>query len=191
MISGIGRPFPGAAMGETFRLLEGEAAFWFAVQTKPCAEERVWHWLLHRHGLPVFLPKIEVIRRRGPSRITIVEPLFPGYLFVQMNAELTSWHKVKWAPGVRRIVCTGDIPTPVPLEVMELLRERSGPGEIMQWRCEFRRGESVRVVHGPFIGLEGILERPTSRGDRVRVLLRILGGVAPVEIDVTHVELVS
>jgi len=173
----------------------GAASFveqcWYAVHTKPRQEVRVQHWLRERYSLPVFLPRLESQRKRRSRRVTVVEPFFPSYAFVLMTLEPEPWYAVKWAPGVRRIVCTGEIPTPVPAEAMRLLVERCGAGEVIQWSPALRTGESVHVVHGPFAGLEGILERPTSRGDRVRVLLRLLGSTTPVEMDVTDIELAS
>jgi transcriptional antiterminator NusG len=108
-----------------------------------------------------------------------------------MRLEPDPWHTVKWTPGVRQIVSTGEVPTPVPDEAMRLLTGRYGEREVLQWYPAFRAGESVRVVHGPLAGLEGILERPCSQGDRVRVLLSLLGSTTPVEMDVLDIEAVA
>ncbi|MDR7522361.1 MAG: transcription termination/antitermination NusG family protein [Armatimonadota bacterium] len=167
------------------------SADWYAVQTKPRCEERVRRWLCQRSGLPVFLPKIAYPRRRGPRRVTVVEPLFPSYLFVHMPLDPGPWYAVKWAPGVRRIVTAGDTPVPVPADAMRILLERCGDGDVVPWQPVYRAGASVRVLGGPFAGLVGILERPCSRADRVRVLLNLLGTVTPVEIDVVDVEVVA
>jgi transcriptional antiterminator RfaH len=164
---------------------------WYAVQTKPRREERVLYWIRTRAGLPIFLPKVETLRRRGPRRVVAVEPLFPSYVFVHMALEPRAWQAVKWAPGVRRILGTDDVPIPVPPEAIRLLRDRCGEGEIVRWEPGFRPGERVRVARGPFEGLVGILERPATRGHRVRVLLQLLGCATPVEMDVADIESVA
>ncbi len=161
---------------------------WYAVRTKPRHEHRVQHWLQQRGGLPVFLPKVEETRKRRSRRVTVVEPLFPSYLFVQMRFEPEPWQTVRWAPGVKQIVGTEEAPTPVPAEAMQLLIDRCGTDEVIQWRPSFHAGETVRVVNGPFAGLEGIIDRPTCRGERVRILLRLLGSATPVEMDVADIE---
>jgi transcriptional antiterminator RfaH len=166
-------------------------SLWFAVQTKPRQEDRVQHLLRVRGGLEVFLPKLEEVRRRHSRRVTVVEPLFPSYLFVQMTLDPDPWYTVKWTPGVKRIVATGDVPTPVPFEVIGMLRERCGDEGLIAWRPSMRPGAHVQVTHGPFAGLQGILERPSSRGERVRVLLQFMGCSTPVEMDVTDIELVA
>jgi len=164
---------------------------WYAVQTKPRQEDRAQYWLRSRLGVSVFLPKIQDQRKRRSRRVTVIEPLFPSYLFVQTCLQPDHWHAVKWTPGVKRIVATGDVPTPVPAEVIRMLRDRCEDGEIIPWQPLLRAGAPVHVVHGPFAGLQGILERPSSRGERVRVLLQLMGCLTPVEMDSTDVELVA
>lgn len=164
---------------------------WFAVQTKPRQEDRVLHLLRLRGQLPVFLPKLQDVRKRRSRRVTVIEPLFPSYLFVQMSLDPGPWYTVKWTPGVKRIVSTGEVPTPVPAEVIRVLRERCGDDDLISWRPSMRPGAHVHVVHGPFAGLQGILERPSSRGERVRILLQLMGCTTPVEMDVTDIELVA
>jgi transcriptional antiterminator RfaH len=161
---------------------------WYVVQTKPRCEERVRHWLDRQVHLPVFLPKIVYPSRRRSQRVTVVEPLFPSYLFIRMWPDLGLWDAVKWAPGVKRIVTTGDTPTPMPPEGMRLLLERCGGSDVVAWKPRLPSGGAVRVIAGPFAGLVGILERPCSRSDRVRVLLNLLGAMTPVEIDVVDIE---
>jgi transcriptional antiterminator RfaH len=56
---------------------------WFAVHTKPRSEDlAVVH--LKTKGLEVFLPKIQVLRKRGSQKVALMEPLFLGYFFVHM-----------------------------------------------------------------------------------------------------------
>lgn len=164
---------------------------WYAVQTKPRQEDRVRSWLHERAGLSVFLPKVQVVRKRGSRRVTVIEPLFPSYLFVRMRLDPDPWYTVKWTRGVKRIVANGEVPTPVPVEVVNMLRERCEDGEIIQWQPGLQAGVTVHVVHGPYAGLQGILERPSSRAERVRVLLQLMGCLTPVEVDVVDIDLVS
>jgi len=164
---------------------------WYAIQTKSRQEDRVALSLRDRAGVPVFLPKVADFRKRRSQRVTVIEPMFPSYLFVQIRLDPAPWYTIRWTPGVKRVVATGETPTPVPAEVIRMLRERCDDGGIIPWRPRLRAGAAVYVAHGPFSGLEGILERPSSRGERVRVLLQLMGCLMPVEMDVTDIELVA
>jgi transcriptional antiterminator RfaH len=155
---------------------------WCAVNTKPRNEDLAAKHLEFK-GIEVFLPKIEITRKKGSSKMKRIEPLFPGYLFVKVPLAFESVGKVGWTPGVRRLLCSGDLPVAVPDEVVALIRERIGPRDHLTPRPEeeFPVGTGVAVRFGPFAGLLGLVERPISARGRVKVLLQLLHGVMSVE----------
>jgi transcription antitermination factor NusG len=138
-----------------------------------------------------FLPKLESIRRWRHRRVRRVEPLFPSYVFVRMSLEPDQWNSVRWAPGVKRIIGSGDVPVPVPDEAVELIKARCEDGGVIPWEPTIRPGARVRIKEGPFAGLVGIMDRPSSRSERVCVLLDLLRTVATVEINIVDLEEVS
>lgn len=164
---------------------------WYAVQTKPRREDQVLAWLSQRASVPVFLPKLESLRRRRGRKVRLIEPLFPSYLFVRISLEAEDWYKVKWTPGVRRIVGTGEVPVPVPDQAIDILKARCQHDDVIAWEPTLSPGMAVRIREGPFSGLVGVLERPASRAQRVRVLLNLLRTVASVEVDIVDLEEVS
>lgn len=157
---------------------------WCAVNTKPKNEDYAARQLEIK-GLEVFLPKIEVIRKRGSKKLELLEPLFPGYLFVRLAPVPASLAKVNWTPGVRRLLCAGDTPVPVPDEAITLISQRIGPRGHLTPKPEgdFESGTRVAVRYGPFTGLVGVVERPMSARGRVRVLLQLLQQQVAVEFD--------
>lgn len=150
---------------------------WYVVQTKPQSEPLVEAKLAAR-SIEAFLPRIENPHRHGVVRI---EPLFPCYLFVHIDRRPAALSAVRWTPGVRRILSTGDEPAPLDDQVIGTIRSRLGDQGFIRLRLPFGPGDRVRITEGPMAGLSGILERFTSRAKRVRVLLDLLQ--APVEID--------
>jgi transcriptional antiterminator RfaH len=161
---------------------------WYVVQTKPRHEDQVASWLQRRSSVPLFLPKLESLRRWRRQSVRRVEPLFPSYLFVRMSLEPQQWNAVRWAPGVRRIVGSGEVPVPVPDDAVKLLQDRCEDAGFMPWEPKIRPGSQVRITDGPLAGLVGIFDRPTSRAQRVCVLLTLLQTVATVEVDVVDLE---
>ncbi len=166
------------------------APAWYAVQVKPHREVRV-----HRHfaikAIPSFLPSIEVVRfsRRRPA--ARLEPLFPGYLFVHLaplERNPSCWHAVRWNPGVRLILGTGDRPVPIPDEVIAAIQARVRDLGFIRPASRFDRGARVVIRSGPLAGLEAVFDRPMSRDGRVRVLLEFLGQQRAVEVDEVDLE---
>ncbi len=165
---------------------------WYAVQVKRHNERRGELQLTLR-GIPVLLPFIEVVRRYRTRRVALLEPLFPGYLFAHvetMDAAPERWQALRWAPGVRRVLGTSDVPTPVDDCVIDAIRERTRELGFVRPVLGHVPGSRVRIRGGPMAGLEAVLDRQMSRAGRVRVLLELLGQEARVEVDAFDLEMV-
>jgi transcriptional antiterminator RfaH len=165
---------------------------WYTVQAKRHNEGRVVHHLTNR-AIPTFLPLVEVVRRRNGLRRTGLEPLFPGYLFVQLDPvdrAPQSWDVVRWSPGVHRILGTAGEPVPIREGVIRAIQNRTQDLGFVRPGLRFGIGDRLRFRAGPMYGLEAILDRPCSRAGRVQVLLALLGSTLRVEADELDFELV-
>lgn len=155
-------------------------ARWFVAHVKPRQEEAVCVRYADE-GVQTFLPKLLVWRRHGSRRWQAVEPLFPGYVFVRFAPDPALLYRLQWTRGVKRLLGGEEGPTPVDDEVVAYLQARTGPdGFIVGGSC-LEAGARVRFVGGPFAMLEGIIDRPATRTERVHVLLRLCGTVVRVE----------
>jgi transcriptional antiterminator RfaH len=162
---------------------------WYVLQTRAREEVRVVEHLDRRRiDVETFLPTIEVRCRHARRTRTKLEPLFPGYLFTRFRMDPSTWHAIHWTPGARQILTSGERPMPVADEIIETIWARIAPLGFLRVGIGLNQGDRVRVKVGPFAGLEGIFERPTTRQDRVRVLLDLLGSSTPLELDVFDLE---
>lgn len=165
---------------------------WYAVQAKSHNEARVLCHLT-RSTIPAFLPLIEVIRRYRYRRVVRLEPLFPSYLFVQLESMEHSprdWDAVRWAPGVKSILGPDGEPVPVPDPVIDAIKIRMGELGFVRPGLRFGPNARVLVRHGPLAGLEAVFEQPLSGSGRVSVLMHLLGQQRRVQVDATDLELV-
>jgi transcriptional antiterminator RfaH len=99
----------------------------------------------------------------------------------------------RWTPGLNRIVSYGDVPIPIPVEVIDLLRvevERRGAAG-HQPLSTFHPGDMVRINRGPFRDMMAIFEGPTTPSMRVQVLLKAMGRATRVRLDAADLEAVS
>jgi len=163
------------------------ATAWYVVRTKARSERLVASGL-HDNHINAYMPIIPCSsRRHNPEHTTIGEPLFPGYVFVQLDPASPAMVRTRSYPGVSYLISQEGHPAAVPDEVVHAIRERVDA----VWRRlhtghePFRPGERVRVVSGPMAGLDAIFERPVSGRQRCEVLLHLMNRVARVIIPVT------
>lgn len=160
---------------------------WYVIQSQPNAEMKaVAH--LNRQGFETYLPRY-LKRRRHARRIEIVAaPLFPRYLFVRIDLEKQRWRSIFSTVGVSRLVCSREVPTPVPEQVVEILQARhdaSGYVKLDQ-RPSFRPGDKIRVLDGAFAECFGLYEA-LKDSERVAILLDLLGRRVRVMVNVDSV----
>jgi transcription elongation factor/antiterminator RfaH len=159
---------------------------WYTLYTKPNAEYQVAASLQKRE-IQTYLPEIEIAKdRRGRDR----KPFFPCYLFIKADLRVVGLSRVRWTPGLRRIVTFDDWPVPLPDEVINLIRCKLGEINAAggQPRHTFRPGDSVRITDGSLQNMLAIFEGPTTPAQRVRVLLTFLGHARRVSVPVADLE---
>lgn len=163
---------------------------WYVINTKPRSEEMVCDQLENRH-LEFFFPKMAVARKKRGAKVTAIEPVFPGYVFVQIRPNASSWCKLKWTPGVKKLLDFNGVPSVVPDELVNTLRKRLEKRGFIKPKARFNRGDKVRVKDGSFWGLMGVVEEVRSGKERVKILIDMMRWFARVEIDVEELEKVQ
>jgi transcriptional antiterminator RfaH len=160
---------------------------WFVISTKARREQFAQDQLVRR-GVDTFLPRIVEPLRLGLK--SAVAPLFPGYLFVRIDLD-EQYLDVAWTPGVRRFIGFGALPCALDDKVIEFLHARIGREGILYAAPVFKQGDVVRIKHGPFEGLIGIIENPGCGRGRVRVLMELLRRQTRVEVPLHIIERAS
>ena len=132
------------------------ASSWFATYTVPRHEKSVARQLEDR-GVQQFLPLYTTTHRWRNGRHKVQLPLFPGYIFVQLNP--TERSKVLEVPGVVYIVASHGVPVSIPSEEIEQLRNALQAGVLARPYPYLKVGARVEIRNGPLQGLIGIIQR--------------------------------
>jgi transcriptional antiterminator RfaH len=160
---------------------------WFVAQTVAREESRACDHLAQK-AIATYLPRLLARRRHGSRRWQTLEPLFPGYIFARFSPYPDLVSTVRWTPGVRRLLGDDEMPSAVPDEVIEYLRLREGERGFIEAGSSLAQGTRVRFRSGPFVMLEGVIERTAPRGERVRVLMELANSFVAVEADAEILE---
>lgn len=143
---------------------------WYAVYTKPREEDRA-ESNLRAWGCKTLMPKIREQRRRESNSKAKVKHLFPRYIFAQFNLD-TGLHKVNYTRGVCGVVRFGDKPCPIDDIIIETIQSQIGQEGFITFEEEkFYSGDQVMIQGGPFMSMQGTVEREMSESDRLVVLL--------------------
>jgi transcriptional antiterminator RfaH len=156
---------------------------WYLIHCKPREEWRaVEH--LERQSYTCYLPTLNLERLHQGRRIVTQEPLFPRYLFIQLNEIEGNWYPIRSTRGVNQIVSFNDQPVPVAEEIVEEIRTRlaTQPAQV----ALFAPGERVQITDGAFADVEAIFL--TNEGqERVVLLMNILHREQRVKVPVGSV----
>jgi transcription antitermination factor NusG len=161
---------------------------WYALRSKPNKEEAAWQQARARE-FETFYPRLRV--RTVNPRARQIKPYFPGYLFVKADLEAVGPSVFQYLPHATGLVCFGGEPASVPEALIRALHGRIGEiaaagGEVFDG---LNSGELVSIHDGPFAGYKAIFDARLSGGERVRVLLDLLGGRRiPVELSTAQIE---
>ena len=147
---------------------------WCAVQCQP-KRERLAETHLRRQAITTFLPLVPTTLRRGSRFRSTLQPVFPGYIFVNLDGAGGRWRSINGTRGVVRLLTLGDSPSFLPAGIVEELQAASEVGPSL------REGDSVRLLDGPLTGFVGRILRLGPR-ERVQVLLEMMSGSIPVEV---------
>jgi transcriptional antiterminator RfaH len=147
---------------------------WYAVHTKG-RQERFAAEHLTRQQYENFLPLICSPKRRRGRWCEVIEPLFPGYLFVRMDLLRQNAAPIRSTRGVIGMVRFGATMPPVPAALIDpLLAAKTDRDGVIRQTQMFEPGERVRIVSGALAGLEAIFVSLSGQ-ERAQLLLELLG----------------
>ncbi len=175
---------------------QSEAA-WYAIHTYSGYENKVKNHLEARitsMGMRdkifrVIVPMEEEVEIKQGQRRTVQRKVFPGYVLVEMIMSDESWYVVRNTPGVTSFVGSGTRPVPLhDHEIKAILKQVTKDTEKPKAKVSFTKGQSVRVVDGPFTEFIGTVSDINMDRNKVTVLVSFFGRETPVVLDFLQVE---
>ena len=160
---------------------------WFVVQTHAMAEVKA-AFNLKRQGYSAYLP--QYLKKRSHARRIdwVARPLFPCYLFVEMDVEAAQWQAIRSTIGVSHFICLGELPALVPEGIVEAIiaREDEKGHVVLSFGDLFKKGQEVEIMNGPMAYISAIFDCVVDK-DRVFVLMDLLGRQVRVRVPLESV----
>lgn len=174
------------------------SGLWHVCYTEPRAEQRIVADITADLGFEAYMPVERMwVRHRG-KRCEMERPVFPRYLFAQVDPHREEWQRLLDVDGVvdvlgRPAIDTAGLPSYVPVPWVEMIRKMEECGVFDRTKTEpdkFKIGEFVRVSDGPFAGMAGKIEGFAAKlkSATAKKRVKLLMDFCRVELDVTSLE---
>lgn len=169
---------------------------WYVVHTysgyenkvKAALEDRIKSFGREDYFSEILIPSEKVVELVKGERKTSTRKFFPGYIFVKMELNDETWHIVKNTPKVTGFIGSRTEPTPISDGEVEEIIQQINEGVLKpKPKFVFEKGDSVRVIDGPFLNFNGVVDEVRPEKGKVRVLVSIFGRPTPVELDFVQV----
>ncbi|WP_243472582.1 MULTISPECIES: transcription termination/antitermination protein NusG [Winogradskyella] len=174
---------------------------WYVVRAVSGQENKIKAYIeneIARLGLEdyvdqVLVPTEKVIQIRNGKKINKEKVYFPGYIMIQANLSGEIPHIIKSITNVIGFLGETKGGDPVPLRQSEVNRMLGKVDELSieadaNIAIPFTKGETVKVIDGPFNGFDGTIEKIFEEKRKLEVMVKIFGRKTPLELSYMQVE---
>lgn len=173
---------------------------WYIVQTyvgfedvvKKVLEQKIQNLGLKSKVSEIFIPIKKVVKlNKKNERKEKEEKVYPGYIYINMILDKEVGYMIQNTQYVSKIAGTGNFAVPLEPGHVEKIKEDLKKGDdtkTTKTKVEFKLGDLVKVIDGPFKDMQGKVSGIEPDGLRINVLLTIFDRETDVELDVLEVK---
>ena len=135
-------------------------------------------------------PEIEI---KNGKEVEKMRNIFPGYVFVEMKMTDEAWYVVRNTPGVTGFIGSsggGAKPFPVSPDEIESILRRMGQSD-KKVVVDFKVGDTVRILTGPFTGMEGRVSEMNDQTQVASVMTMLFGRETPTDINYNDLQKIT
>ncbi|SHK36521.1 transcriptional antiterminator RfaH [Marinobacter antarcticus] len=156
---------------------------WYALQHKPAQGDRALAHLQNQ-DIVCFYPKIQVEKIKAGKRTQKLEPLFRGYMFVNLEQTDPSWAKLRSTRGVVRVVSFANKPAGISGDVIQQIKDSL---DSVAQQGGLKYGEAVQLGEGPFEGINAVFQAYDGE-ERAIVLINFMQKQQRVKVPVSAIK---
>jgi transcriptional antiterminator NusG len=139
----------------------------------------------------ILVPKEKIEEIKNGKKREAERKIFPGYILIYMDYNDEFGLLIRKTAKVAGFVGVAKDSKPVPIsqvEVDRILLQVEQSQEKAKHKVEFEVGEKIRVIDGPFIDFNAVIEEVIYHKTKLKVNVQIFGRETSVELDFGQVE---
>ncbi len=161
----------------------------FEGRVKESLEERVKTLGLEEQIGQMLIPTEQVVEIKEGKKRVVTKKFFPGYVLIEMHMDDALQHLVKNTPKVTGFLGSGQTPSALSFEEVSALFKQVDEGVVARTeRAQFEKGDPIRIIDGPFLGFNAVVDEVHAAHEKVKALVSIFGRSTPVELSFGQVE---
>ena len=174
---------------------------WYVVNTysghetkvKEKLEMRIQSMGMQNYIFRVIVPETTEIEIKDGKQKEKTKKMFPGYVLVEMIMTDEAWFVVRNTPGVTGFIgSSGKGAKPFPLQPYEVDKILNDMGmSRLEVNTDLKEGTLVKVISGPFSGMEGKIDSVDKDNNKLIVLLDLFGQETSVEVEFSQIEKIN
>ena len=174
---------------------------WYVVRAVSGQENKIRSYMeseINRLGFSdlveeILVPTQKVVQIRKGKKVNKEKVYFPGYIMIQANLSGEIPHIIKSITNVIGFLGETKGGEPVPLRQTEVNRMLGKVDELsleadQNVAIPFTKGETVKVIDGPFNGFDGTVENINEEKRKLEVMVKIFGRKTPLELSYMQVD---
>ena len=174
---------------------------WYVVRAVSGQENKIKAYIeneIARLGLQdyveqVLVPTENVVQIRNGKKVNKEKVYFSGYIMIKANLTGEIPHIIKSITNVIDFLGATKGGDPLPLRQSEVNRMLGKVDELsvdadVNVAIPFTKGETVKVIDGPFNGFDGTIENVNEEKRKLEVMVKIFGRKTPLELSYMQVE---
>ena len=166
-------------------LCKPHVKYWYAVYVRSHNEKKV-NQLFEQKGVESSLPLIKTTRKWSDRKKKVEVPLFRGYVFVRLDIDKDKLNILQ-TDGVVKFIGIRNEPSRIPDEEIYWIQMMVEESNTVQNEKEIPVGQKVRVIAGPFKGVEGVAMR-TGNQSRLVIGIESIMNAVSVEISPNYLQ---
>jgi transcriptional antiterminator RfaH len=157
-------------------MLDAVNFHWYVLTTKPREEQRAYDNLISQ-GYDTFLPKITKVIKKNVVKTVVLQPLFPSYLFIQLDKQVANFNAIRSTRGVGSFVRFGLNHAVIGNGIIEDIKKSIAgekQGKSLVELFAYYQGDTVELTQGSLKGLEAIYQAKDGL-ERSVLMVKMLG----------------
>jgi transcriptional antiterminator NusG len=143
----------------------------------------------------LFLPVEKVYKVQKGKKVIREKNYYPGYVMIEVDGKLTD-DAISNIKNTTNVIHFLGKENPVALRKAEVDKmlgnvDQMSEGDSIMHAEHFIRGDSIKIIDGPFKDFNGAIEEVNDEKKRLKVNVKIFGRNTPVELTFMQVEKLS